>query len=174
MKQAFEVKYSALQAPLTANGAAVVFGRAIAAMVDSCYVRTAGVPMFFNRDGFGISVTCESRQALEGLPLTYGSVIGHFGELERGAVYAVPAADYEAVFALAPAFASYPTTMRQRLAREVGGRLADYLAVRLMAVRVRVPENGDRIVVSGAVAEDFAALPVRFNGVFERLLISAV
>jgi hypothetical protein len=124
MKQAFEVRYSALQAPLTMNGAAVVFGRAVAAMVDSCYVRNAGVPMFFNRDGFGISVTCQSRQALEGLPLTYGSVIGHFGELERGEVYAVPTAEnFQSVFAF---------------------------------------------------AEDLSALPVRFNGVFERLVISAV
>lgn len=92
MNQVFKVSYKGLELPLTMIEAAVIFGRAIAAMVESRHVRNAGVPMFFSREGTGFSVTCRSQHALEVLPLTYGSVIGHFGELERGEVYAVPTA----------------------------------------------------------------------------------
>lgn len=93
MNQAFAVNYFALEVPSTVNECIVIVGRAIAAMVDSRHVRNAGAAMFFNREGAGFSVTCQSRQALEVLPQTFGSVMGHFGELERGEVCAVPTAE---------------------------------------------------------------------------------
>ncbi len=175
MTQAFEVSYTALETPSTARAQAVIVGRAIIAMVDSRHVRNAGSPMFFKRHEAGFTVCCESLQALKCLPQTYGSVLGHFGEFERGTAIAVPTGEnFQALFAIAPSARSYSEATRRRLAVEVGGRLAQYLAQRMIAVRVRVPENCDSIVVTSACVHELESLPERFNGVFQRQAVSAV
>ncbi|MCC7531384.1 MAG: hypothetical protein IT342_22970 [Candidatus Melainabacteria bacterium] len=87
----FEVTYTALQAPDAARDCAVVVSRARAAMVSSRLVRQAPAPVFFERAGEGavFTVRSASRGTIEALPASYGSMIGHFGVFERGAVTAL-------------------------------------------------------------------------------------
>ena len=87
----FEVIYTALQAPETAHDCAVAVSRARTAMVSSRLVRQAPAPVFFERAGEGavFIVRSASRGAIEALPASYGSAIGHFGVFERGAVTAL-------------------------------------------------------------------------------------
>lgn len=88
----FEVIFTALDTPDNPVDCAVIVGRAMQAMVDSRYVCKAGVPVFLKRTAGGatFSVRSSCRKALNALPLSYGSAIGHFGIFERGRMSAVP------------------------------------------------------------------------------------
>jgi uncharacterized protein (DUF2384 family) len=167
----FEVTYTALQAPDTAQDCAVVVSRARAAMVSCRLVRQAQAAVFLERKGEGAVFTVRSanRETIEGLPASYGSMIGHFGVFERSAVRVVPVKEqFRVVYTIAMPFTSYSHRTRRRLAREVGGRLADYASVRAMAVRVNALETTASIVVSGDSVGVLEAMPLRFNAVFQR------
>lgn len=87
----FEVIFTALDTPVNPVDCAVIVGRATQAMVESRFVRKAHVPVFLNRTagGAAFSVRSSCREALNALPLSYGSAIGHFGIFERGGVFSV-------------------------------------------------------------------------------------
>ncbi len=178
MTKLFETTYRALQAPETARACAIAVGRATRVMAESRYVKEADAAIFFKSSDCCFVVSSNSQRALEELPLSYGSVVGHFGEFERGDVVAVPAAEnFQAVYAISSKFVSFTRETRLRLAREVGGRLATYLAAPASAcapVRVSVNENRDTISVCAASIEDLAGLPSRFNAVFLRGAVSAL
>lgn len=87
-KREFEVIFTALDTPVNPVDCAVIVARATHAMVDSRFVRKAEVPVFLKRTAGGatFSVRSSCRKALSGLPLSYGSAVGHFGIFERSAV----------------------------------------------------------------------------------------
>ncbi|MBU6454120.1 MAG: hypothetical protein KGS72_20235 [Cyanobacteria bacterium REEB67] len=88
MTKTYEVAFNALQTPVNPRERALVVARAIAALVSSRFVRRAGAAIFFDRRGEGATfiASSSSAEALLGLPPTYGSVLGHFGEFERAAI----------------------------------------------------------------------------------------
>ncbi len=84
-KNQFEVVYKPLTSPENAVAASVYIARARAAMAERSDVRKAAAPVFFSRtaDGAGFAVRSQSREVLESLPFSFGSVVGHFGIFQR-------------------------------------------------------------------------------------------
>ncbi len=172
----FEVIFTALDTPVNPVDCAVIVGRATQAMVESRFVRKASVPVFLKRTagGAAFSVRSACRETVQALPESYGSMMGHFGVFERSAVRVVPVKEqFRVLYTIAPPFKSYSDQTRRRLAREVGGRLAEYVSARAMVARVSPLESTASIVVSGDSEGALEALPLRFNAVFQRSQVFA-
>ena len=167
----FEVVYTPLQAPGTIAEGTIAATRAVTAMVSSRFVRGAQQPVFFNRtaNGAGFSIRSARPEALASLPLSYGSVAGHFGVFERSAVRSVSQSkQFRVVYTIGSQFASYSECLQRRLSRQVGARLKEYAAACFPLVDVRALPSTCAIVVSGDSVHALECLPNRFNAVFQR------
>src|SRR5271156_2243490 len=127
----YQVTFTSLTVPETKQIGITMLRRAARCLAEKMAATGNGAsPSFdFDSDTGEITVSSESLEALLSLPLSIGSPVGHFGQLERSAAeFQGSNRRFRAVYRLKPVFAkAYRPDTRQRLTDQISVRLFHYL-----------------------------------------------
>lgn len=168
----YQVTFTSLTVPETKQVGITMLRRAARCLAEKMAATINGaLPSFDFDSGTGqITVSSESLEALLSLPLSIGSPVGHFGQLERSAAQ-LRASDrrFRAVYSLKPVFArAYRPDTRKRLTDQISVRLFHYLTAQMAAIEVEPNEDKNEIVVYFDRADQSRFVPEQFNAVFVR------
>ncbi len=167
----YQVTFTSLLVPATEQDGITILRRAARCLAEKMMATSPDAYPSFDYDSMAgqLTVRSERLKALAALPLSIGSPVGHFGQLERSNS-PVPETSFclRVVYRLRPFTGDLSTATKQRLTREVSGRLEAFLATQITDFEVCPDQHRQEIVVKFDNAHHVLLIPEQFNAVFVR------